>query len=527
MYLLSSPMFPIIQMQSGEYEDINRYGGPIEDSEPIYDRLMNKDTMTKSTSPPRARSPSFGPRGKSEDIRYTRVNRRMKPTRGSVVPLVDQFKNHSVPDPEPMEYSVEEYSPGVQARVSSSTRISDHKSHTAAPLSEKFPGRRANTTGQRRPRIEVSSPGVNELTKRFSYGQSSPSSKTGSKIPVANTPLKATASPTEMTKTPSVLPSSQTKQVNGYEVKLRNGISGKTRPSSWDFTSHMESKENDVFVTKDDSTSQSAVGFDSDSFHRNSNIRTAFRRKSASRELSPEPSSPSQVQKMHSVSTPTDKLAPSDSPKLSQGSNSSQGSGPPMSVKERTKKWESRGGGVPSYFTLPKSYRHKATDKTPSAIPTPTTPTSRTNPRKPSTSSAAGDRHATGIPQPTTVRSPRTSVSSEVKTPTRKTSHSREEADGSSNPDESVEGKARPARQSMVKTKTVTVTVSKTPRKDSGGSLLPTRTLGSPPPSVSWYSGYMFVWRECACGVFSMRILCTVVRCIIWRCVWFKCLKIG
>ena len=233
-------------MQSGEYEDINRYGGPIEDSEPIYDRLMNKDTMTKSTSPPRAHSPSFGPRGKSEDIRYTRVNCRMKPTWGSVVPLVDQFKNHSVPDPEPMDYSVEEYSPGVQARVSSSTRISDHKSHMAAPLSEKFPGRRANTTGQRRPRIEVSSPGVNELTKRFSYGQSSPSSKTGSKIPVANTPLKATASPTEMTKTPSALPSSQTKQVNVYEVKLRNGISGKTRPLSWDFTSHMESKENDV-----------------------------------------------------------------------------------------------------------------------------------------------------------------------------------------------------------------------------------------------------------------------------------------
>ena len=507
---VSTLLLPLFtQMQSAEFEDANRYSGPIEDSEPIYDRLMNKETMTKSTSPPRARSPSLGPRGK-DDIRYARLNRKMKPTRGSVVPLADQFKNHGVPEPEPMDYSVEEYSPGVQARVSSSTKISDHKSHTAAPLSEKFSGRRVNVTGQRRTK-ELNSPGVSELTKRFSFGQSSPSSKSGSKIPVANAPLKATASPSEMTKNPSALPSNQTKQVNGYEVVLRNGMSGKARPSSWDFTARMESKKNDVFVTKDDSTAQSAAGFESDMFHRNSNIRTAFRRKSASHELSPEPGetshegSPSQSQKATSASPVFErKHPPPDSPKLSQGSTSSQGSGPPMSVKERTKKWESRGGGVPSYFTLPKSYRHKADDKTPSAIPTPTTTTS-TNPRKPPGSSSAGDKLSTGIPQPTT-RSQHTSVS---KTPTRKRSQSREEADGSSNPDENVEGKARPVRQSVGK-KTVTVTVTKTPtRKDSRESMLPTRTLGTPTTT----SSVSVCCTVCSRFCLQAQCMCCYVTC--------------
>jgi len=57
-----------------------------------------------------------------------------------------------------------------------------------------------------------------------------------------------------------------------------------------------------------------------------------------------------------------------DEKKLSQntGSQSSQESmkNAKLTVRERTERWEARGGGVPSYFsTLPKSFRHKATDR--------------------------------------------------------------------------------------------------------------------------------------------------------------------
>ncbi len=467
-------------MQSGDYV------GPIDDSEPIYDRLRDRDNIMSSigkpNSPPlpRSRSPSMGTRSKHDDrMGYSRVNRKMKPNRESVVPFAKHFKkNPNPPESEPMDASVEEYSPGVQARVSSSTKISEHKSHTAKPLTEKYPNRRAPT---RKPNIEVNSPGINELSKRFSYGSqstTSPGGRSGSKIPVANVPLKATTSASEMTKSPSSLPVKQNKPINGFEsgVKLRNGISsGRGRPNSWDFTSSVDNKVEDVFVTRDDSAPHTRADIEAaESFHRNSNIRSAFRRKSASRELSPEPGeldqefSPTQLLSPYSDQKP-------DSPKLSQGSNSSQGSGPPMTVRERTIKWESRGGGVPSYFstTLPKSFRHKATDMIPSGIPSPTTSLSITSPRR-----APVDRtlsSSSGIPQPT-IRSPSSSVSSEPRIYSRKASQSREEADGSSNPDETFEGKSKGSRQ--LKTKTVVVKV-KTNRKGSRDNLQPPKTTVS------------------------------------------------
>lgn len=469
-------------MQSGDYV------GPIDDSEPIYDRLRDRDRdiimgkIGKPNSPPlpRARSPSMGTRSKPDDrMGYARVNRKMKPNRESVVPFAKHFKkNPNPPESEPMDASVEEYSPGVQARVSSSTKISEHKSHTATPLAEKYPNRRAPA---QKPKIEVSSPGINELSKRFSYGSqssTSPGGRSGSKIPVANVPLKAIASASEMTKSPSTLPAKQNKPVNGFEsgVKLRNGISSsRGRPNSWDFTSIVDNKVEDVFVTRDDSAPHTRAEIEAaESFHRNSNIRSAFRRKSASRELSPEPG------ELDQELSPTQLLPPYSDQKLSQGSNSSQGSGPPMTVRERTIKWESRGGGVPSYFstTLPKSFRHKATDKMPSAIPTSTTSLSVTSPRR-----APRDRSSSpsGIPQPT-VRSPCSSVSSEPRRYSRKASQSREEADGSSNPDESFEGKSKGSRQ--IKTKTVVVKV-KANRKDSRDNLQPAKTTVSKCVSIN------------------------------------------
>lgn len=441
-----------IQMQSSDYIERMGFNGPIDDSEPIYDRLIMTQP-SKSNSPPlRARSPSAGTRSKPDDrMGYTRVNRKTKPSRESVVPFANQFKNNSnLPEPQLMEYSVEEYSPGVRARISSSTKISEHKSHTASLLTEKYSNRRAATQPTRRP--NVSSPGVNELSKRFSFGTSPsnssnvPNGRPASKIPTANTPLKATTSASEMTKSPNSLPAKQIKPVNKFEteVKLRNGISpGKIRPNSWDFSSIMQNnKVEDVFVTKDDSTPHSIADIEAaESFHRNSNIRTAFRRKSSSHEMSPEPGESYQEEERNPQHP--------ESPKLSQGSNSSQNSGPPMSVRERTIKWESRGGGLPSYFsTLPKSFRHKATDNASTGIPSPTSSLNmRASPRR-----ALGDStdlSTTGIPQPLARQSPRSSVSSETK---RRPSPSREDADGSSNPDDSLNRRQR-------KNKTVSITV--------------------------------------------------------------------
>lgn len=451
-----------LQVQSGNYNERIGYMGAIDDNEPIYDRLiMTLPSKSQSQSPPlRTRSPSMGGvRAKGDDnVGYTRVNRKMKPSRESVMPFANQFKSDShFSEPQIMDYSVEEYSPGVRARISSSTKLSEHKSHTASLLSDKYPNRRAAAATQSTRKPSVNSPGVNELSKRFSFGTPPPNAGTvpngrpASKIPTANTPLKATTSASEMTKSPNTLPVKQTKRVNKYEaeVKLRNGISSsKIRPNSWDFTSVMENKVEDVFVTKDDLTPHSKADIEAaENFHRNSNIRVAFRRKSSSREMSPEPDEMYQEYEQNPQHP--------ESSKLSQGSNNSQNSGPPMSVRERTQKWESRGGGLPSYFfsTLPKGFRHKATDSTPS--PT-SSLNSRTSPRR--TLGNSMEYVSTGIPQPTQ-RSSHSSVSSESK---KKKSPSREDADGSSNPDDSLESKNRRQR----KTKVVSVTV-KTNKRNS------------------------------------------------------------
>jgi len=358
-----------------------------------------------------------------------------------VVPF--EFKS---PDPEPMDHMIEEYPPGApRAKIATSTKVPEHKAHTTAPLSDKFTSRKIGGKSGK-PKIEVSSPGqVNELTRKFSFPQGSPNNKN---MKPANTPLKATTSASEMTKTPTILPAKQTK-VNGFDndVKLRNGLSGKkNRPSSWDYSTTMEHKNDDLFTTKDDSTPSSQARMD-ESFHRNSNIRTAFRRRTASRELSPEPGD----YMYESSPGPDNELGA----KLSQGSNGSQG--PPMSVRERTQKWESRGGGVPSYFTLPRSSRKDKNSG--SGIPTPvkkdTPPTT------------------TGIPQPS--RSPRTSISSTSTSDTRTSSRKvpREEADGSSNPDDSYEGRSKTVPR-KIKSKKVTVTVKS--RRDSRENLLSPKT---------------------------------------------------
>ena len=521
-------------MQSGEYDDVHLGVQPVDDCEPIYDRLINRDVVFhRPKSPIRSRSPTLGSRKHEDNVGYNRIRRAVKPTRASVVPAPTESHGRSQSqEPESMEYRVEEYSPGVRARVTSSTRIVDHKPQIAAPLSEKYSQRRMTTGSARKPVIEVRSPSpgqVNELTKRFSF-QSTPPGKTGnkhlSKNSVSNIPLKAPTKTSEMTK--SSIPvravssgskPSQIPTMNGVEeeVKLRNRSPNKTRPASWDVSTLLDSQESDVFVTQDDTTPLLKRDIEAESFHRNSNIRTAFRRKSSSREFSPEPmesspeSSPSQQRR---TAPPPSKLADSiqipgeegQSPEVqmlsqgSQSSHSSQGSGPPTSVRERTKKWEARGGGVPSYFTLPKSFRHKATAKRDSlsSIPSP----SATKPpmtRRITMNSISSPTHtgskilypSSSIPQPASkLHSPRSSVSSLAGTSikslgsVRKVSRSREEADGSSNPDEivggSLESKIKSSHQPVIKTKALSVLMS----KSRGDSLLPTKTVVTNPSSV-------------------------------------------
>ncbi len=134
------------------------------------------------------------------------------------------------------------------------------------------------------------------------------------------------------------------------------------------------------------------------SFQRNESARIAFRTRSQSREFSPESApevSSSDLTSENVSRSPTtgalissreadlfmDEEIPEynemalmahtldlDDKRLSQntGSQSSQDSmkNTKLTVRERTQRWEARGGGLPSYFsTLPKSFRHKATDR--------------------------------------------------------------------------------------------------------------------------------------------------------------------
>ena len=272
------------------------------------------------------------------------------------------------------------------------------------------------------------------------------------------------------------------------------------------------------------------------SFDRNSYVRTAFRRKSSSRELSPERTKETAVTPKAGIRE-DDEVPLELDQQLSQGSRGSsqdERENPKLSVRQRTQKWELRGGGVPSYFTLPRSFRTKSRKGASSDISSPMSETSGyeftdgsgKNHSRISVSGIA--RPVSRIPAPRSMsvsqspaagklQHPRQGGSSGTRvltalaipkrassaSPTAEKSASprREEADGSSDPDEallqrsieremvehvssgapSLPGKGAAAvttvespgsHQPIIKSKSVSAVVN----KQRGQSLLPTKT---------------------------------------------------
>ena len=503
----------------------------MDDNEPLYDRL--EGSMRKLKSPIGHR------KGHEDNAGYLRVKRMTKATRESVVHIAEDLMDRRMGqgwEPEPMEHSIDELSPRVKAQISSSTKIPTARPHTTAPLTQKYQ-KRTQTQEQRKRSGEPVVSGksdashtpvqVSELTKRFSFTPSSPTgNKPSSKIPVisvANTPMKATTSASEMTKSyipvrsdvskPTMIPIS-----NGIgEVRYRNKQGSKSsRPMSWDASLLLNNQ--DKFIPS------TSMDLESQSFSRNSNVRSAFRKKSQSGE----DDSQAEYDQIHSTTTDLSLSEKeqwvTDEVKLSQGSSqNSQGSGSniPLSVRERTKKWEERGGGVPSYFsTLPKSFRHKASNPrgrevresmspaSPSSIQSPTSgppplihrstvPTNIGGSNKSSTGMLKSSRvpvsnipvlnKATNSPHPSANTTTGTTRSQAV-LPLGSAIPHREEADGSSNPDDVLQktcdndstGKtagivaASSTYQPVLKTRSMNITVTKA---RTGQPILPTKTL--------------------------------------------------
>lgn len=499
----------------------------VEDNEPVYDRL--------ESSVRKARSPLGHRKGHEDNVGYHRVKRQPKATRESVVHIAEDLLDRNMGhgwEPEPMEHRIDEVSPHVKPLISSSTKIPTAKPHTAAPLSLKF---QKKSVGLEKSRgAESTTPGksdapltpgqVSELTKRFSFTPSSPTgNKQSSKIPVVSvtsTPMKATTSTSEMTKSniPIRLEVSKPTMIqvsNGVgEVKYRNKHGSRSsRPMSWDASLLLGAKEI--------SLPSSSMDLESQSFSRQSNVRTAFRKKSYSGEQDEFQAAPDQIIPEATNPYSLEKELLLSETRLSQGSSqSSQGSGSniPLSVRERTKRWEERGGGVPSYFsTLPKSFRHKANsprgrevrDSVSSASPSSaqsitsghpplihrsTVPTNiGVSPRSSVSMSKSGRGSISNIPQPINKAiSPRTTKSTSTATTCTLgvdgTIRQREEADGSSNPDDVSQkacdnehkgkvGGSIPVSstyQPVIKTRSMNITVTKA---RAGQSILPTKTL--------------------------------------------------
>ena len=491
-----------LQMQAGDLAKSQ----PMDDNEPVYDRL--EGSMRKSRSPLGHRKPH------EDNVGYHRVKRAPKATRESVVHIAEDLMDRRMgygQELEPMEHIIDEVSPHIKPQISSSTKIPTAKPHTATPLSLKL---QKKTPGQdqRRKTGESTTPGkteavltpsqVSELTKRFSFTPSSPTgTKPPSKIPIASgasTPMKAITSTSEMTKSNIPVRAELSKPtMNGLsEVKYRNRQSSKSRPMSWDAS---------LLLTDQDRTiPHSSLDLESQSFNRNTNGRAGYRKKSQSGEQAFEDENQAYYDQIHPASSDLEV-------KLSQGSSqTSQGSGSniPLSVRERTKKWEERGGGVPSYFsTLPKSFRHKANSPHRREFRDSVSPASPSSIQSPSSGHPPLLHRATvpsniGGSSRSVSKSNRVSISN-IPQPTNKVTGAlvrtqgmlclddavpqREEADGSSNPDDilhkagdsddtgkAVSNAGSSTYQPVIKTRSVNITVTKA---RSGQSILPTKTL--------------------------------------------------
>ena len=343
----------------------------------------------------------------------------------------------------------------VKAQVATSVNLRDNRPHTAAPLSTIKHRRVSPSDTGAYPAVSVSSgspvphtPGqVQELAKRFSFPVS-PTTPTGagksvSKIPGPSgqkTPMKATGSAAGMMKTGIPLPKSLTEspvlnEDSAILVRLRDSASksGRKRPMSWDSSLFFNAEKLSADVSKDDSVSSTGVD---QSFDRNSHIRHGIRKKSQSREFSPEPEDQQlTVPGLGDEGSPSGLQLTSQQVKLIKDR---------ISVKERTRRWEQRGGGVPSYFTLPrppkKQRRQKSTDR--SNVRQSSVPPADTS--EDGEDSLRGQRPVSGIPPPGSISkipsSARASPMRRVEPDTPPQMSSRDEADGASNADEPTGG---------------------------------------------------------------------------------------
>ncbi len=397
--------------QKSIYISLQRTQPHDDDEEPIYDRLM---TIEPGTVILRSRSPRPGRVGLDKTAGYTRV-RRVKAVRESVVQFADDLMERKLTQgrnawtPEPIEHTVSVCSPEVQMHFTTSTSVPQHKPQIAAPLS-KIPGHRRSASDHRHlppsgipvfstsPKSDMPmTPGqVHELTKRFSFTPTGGAKAGVSRVSGEHgTPLRATTAAAEMTKPgthqQSALASQHASGLPGKALSAENEIhlrgvpnkkGIKVRPMSWDasliFSSEKENaekREEDaaMVVSQDDSAAVSQ------GFSRNSNARVPVRRKSSSssHEKSPEPEVRERAHTVARGPKESRLQKPSTREQLSQGSGSSQEENiTPVSVRERTMRWEARGSDLPSYFsTLPRSFRHKASSK---SVTTPTRPHSHT-----------------------------------------------------------------------------------------------------------------------------------------------------
>lgn len=451
MYVVYIIDFNILSAQMRYSETPGSEDMVIDDDEPIYDRLTERGG--RGDGPKSPRLPQSHKRADSQSYRRVRGTHSSKPNRESVLNLADDLMERNFATqsltyhPKPMEHTVAEVEMTSSVKISSSVELPEHKPHMAAPLAPHH--RRTNSKdfkkdileGKKKPMIEVTAPitpkgTVSKMTKKFSFpvaqGTSIPAGgMKGSRIQTTrqgNSPLKAMTSASEMTKSgiPVKLRAGDSKVLSTNDVAnspVRNGglalqhkvplrssdrkwTGNKPRPASLDMSLLLKNERNMVEQNQDNFSSNNNAQGDSDSetnsFHRNVSARKAFRRRSQSRELSPEsapedmkalsepelvsetvPRSPTtgalisnseaeqfvsdEVPEFNEMSALAHALEEEEK-KLSQntGSQSSQDSirNLQLTVRERTQRWEARGGGLPSYFsTLPKSFRHRATDQ--------------------------------------------------------------------------------------------------------------------------------------------------------------------
>ena len=446
-------MFVLLQMRGNETE----HGSGrimVDDNEPIYDRLGETGGGVGGPKSPRLMSPHK--RSGSQSYQRVRGTTHSKTNRESVLNLADNIMDRGLTQSlpyqlTPMEHRVEEVEMTSPVQITSSFQLPDHKPHTAAPLAPHH--RRSNSKdykkdgseGRKKPGVEVTSPitprgTVSKMAKKFSYPGSQaspPASVKGSRFQTprqGNSPLKAMASASEMTKSGIPIKRRATEQkiascndIPGSPVRhgghaLQQGIgfqrvqmrssdrknsSNKGRPASLDMALLLKNEKNMEELNQDEKSSSNNNILDDDNlelnaFHRNETSRKPFRVRSQSREflesgadesmkglsdsdltsesvpLSPTTGaliSNSEAEMVmedevpeHNEMTLMSHTVGEEEKRLSQntGSQSSQDSikNAKLTVRERTQRWEARGGGVPSYFsTLPKSFRHKATDR--------------------------------------------------------------------------------------------------------------------------------------------------------------------